>query len=81
MDSSNETTKVKRTRTSDPTRHSLSEQPRGSKTICLPIGEERYTEIFENPTAFRALVDEMYENHPDLFPKAMGEGYIFSTIF
>lgn len=75
MGSPNETTKVRRTRTSDLTRHPLSEKPRGSKTVCLPIGQERYKEVFENPTAFRAILDEMYENHPDLFPKAMGEGY------
>jgi hypothetical protein len=80
MGTPNETTVVRRTRTSDLTRHELSEQPRGNKTVCLPIGQERYTEVFENPVAFRALVDEMYQSHPDLFPKAMGEGYILHDL-
>ena len=51
------------------------ELPRGSKTLCLPFEPASYPEVVKDKKRFRRLVDEVYTQHPELFPAAMGEGY------
>jgi hypothetical protein len=51
------------------------ELPRGSKTLCLPFEPASYPEVVKDKKRFRSLVDEVYAQHPELFPAAMGEGY------
>ena len=49
--------------------------PRGSRTICLPIAEQEYEQTVEDPTAFRAWLEEHYRNTPELFPTGFKQGY------
>ena len=45
------------------------------KRITLPIEMERYRSIMEDCQAYRAWLDDMIAQHPDLFPKAISSGY------
>ena len=48
---------------------------RGHATICLPIGEEEYHAIVENPKEFRRWLDRCYAEMPELFPEGFAQGY------
>src|SRR3954463_16570463 len=48
---------------------------RGHRTICLPIPEETYQRVVNDPREFRATIDECFRRAPELFPKAFAEGY------
>ncbi len=48
---------------------------RPQKRIILPIAMEKYREIVDDPRAYRNWVDEMIVEHPELFPKRIGDGY------
>ena len=45
------------------------------KRITLPIPMEKYREIINDCRAYRAWVDEMVVQHPELFPTEIAEGY------
>ena len=64
-----------RARKVDAERKPLSSQPRGHKTICVPLDESEYREIVDEPLLYRSYVDGIYANHPELFPQAMNQGY------
>jgi hypothetical protein len=50
----------------------------GDKTICLPITPEvEYKDLVEDTVAYRAYLDRMIEQHPELFPADISEGYSF----
>ena len=66
---------IARPRKADGKRQELSGQPRGHKTICIPLDEPKYREIVEEPLLYRTYVDAIYAKHPELFPQAMKEGY------
>jgi hypothetical protein len=51
------------------------ELPRGSKTLCIPFEPASYPQVVRDRKGFRGIVDEVYAQHPELFPAAMGEGY------
>jgi hypothetical protein len=51
-------------------------QPRGSRQICLPLDPDTYTRIWHDPQAVRLLVEDLMGRHPELFPKAMANGFI-----
>jgi hypothetical protein len=42
---------------------------RGSRSICLPIMEEQYQDVVEDPQKFRAWLMECYAEFPELFPE------------
>jgi hypothetical protein len=50
-------------------------KPRGSSTICLPIGQELYERIVGSPEAFRRWLDQSFAQMPELFPEAFASGY------
>lgn len=50
-------------------------KPRGCSTICLPIDQQDYGRIVEDPRAFRAALDALYVRMPELFPPAFAQGY------
>ena len=51
---------------------------RGYRTIRLPIKEADYFR-FVNDIAFaRTIVDQLYHEHPELFPAIFAEGYVFN---
>lgn len=48
---------------------------RGQRTICLPIAEETYWQIVDDPTAFRGTLDDCFRRSPELFPANFAQGY------
>jgi len=50
--------------------------PRGSKTISILCDEKDYQQLFENNTAFKEYLNNMYLLNPEIFPKAMENGYV-----
>jgi hypothetical protein len=45
------------------------------RTICLPIAEERYRHIVDDPRAFRAWLQECFHHSPELFPAGFARGF------
>jgi hypothetical protein len=45
------------------------------RTICLPIAEERYVEVVEDPAAFRGWLLESFRQCPELFPAGFAQGF------
>ena len=41
---------------------------RGHRTICVPISEELYPQIVNDPQEFRRTLDERFREMPELFP-------------
>lgn len=52
-----------------------NESPAAIRTICLPITEERYRQIGEDPAAFRAWLQECFQLSPELFPEGFAQGF------
>jgi len=52
-----------------------AEKRRAFKRITLPIDLETYQDIVEHPEAFRRWLDEQIVKYPQLFPKAIEQGY------
>jgi hypothetical protein len=48
---------------------------RGHRTICVPISEEAYAQVINDPQLFRRNLDECFRQMPDLFPKNFAAGY------
>lgn len=46
-----------------------------SRTICLPITEERYAKIVDQPAEFRRWLEESQEQMPELFPPGSERGF------
>ncbi len=42
---------------------------RGHRTICVPIPEETYQQIIDDPRAFRHTIDDCFRRMPELFPR------------
>ena len=48
----------------------------GQRTIILPVREDQYHEIINDPQRFRAeWLDPLYADCPELFPAEFGKGY------
>jgi len=43
--------------------------------MVLPIDQATYQQIVNDRSAFRVYVDELFSQHPELFPEAWGGGY------
>ncbi len=48
---------------------------RGHRTICLPIKEEDYLRIVNDPKTFRRTIDDRFRQTPELFPANFVLGY------
>ena len=48
---------------------------RGHRTICVPISEEAYAQVVNDPQQFRRTLDECFRQMPELFPKNFAAGY------
>ena len=46
-------------------------------SICVPFCEEEYTTILADRQAFRAYLQQTYQNYPELFGAQMSEGFRF----
>ena len=53
----------------------VARSARGHRTICLPVSEDAYTRVVNDPTAFRSLLDESFRTRPELFPPNFARGY------
>lgn len=45
------------------------------RTICLPIAEETYSEIVEDPRKFREWLDAVFQQMPEVFPAGFEQGF------
>ena len=52
-----------------------TQSSRGHRTICLPIAEEAYRQIVNDPVAFRRTIDDCVRQMPELFPANLAHGY------
>src|SRR4051794_14315015 len=50
-------------------------RPRGSATICIPMRRDQYDQCIDSPAAFRQLLDQTFQQMPELFPTAFAQGY------
>lgn len=48
---------------------------RGHRTICLPIPEETYPQLVNDPAEFRRTIDDCFQRMPELFPANFALGY------
>ncbi len=48
---------------------------RSCSTICLPIDQDSYLALIDDPALFRAWLDEAFRDCPELFPDAFAQGY------
>lgn len=48
-----------------------------NQTIILPIAENQYYEIIQNPSNFRKCLDELIFQYPEIFPLNIQKGYSF----
>ncbi len=53
--------------------------PRKNRTICIEFLTD-YDETVNNPSAFRAVIDDNYKRHPELSPPEISEGYELKEI-
>jgi len=53
--------------------------PRQNRTICIEF-PANYDETINNPSAFRAVIDDNFKRHPELFPPEISEGYELKEI-
>jgi hypothetical protein len=51
-------------------------RPRGCSTICLPFDQQAYGRAVNDPAAFRAALDTLFREMPELFPEAFAHGYL-----
>ena len=52
-----------------------NQSPRGSRTICLPVTEERYRELVDDSHAYRVWLQERFRLYPELFPEGFAQGF------
>ena len=52
-----------------------SHQARGSRQICLPLDRETSPRIWDDAPAVRLLVENFVNQHPELVPKSMTQGF------
>lgn len=54
---------------------------RGSKTICIPFeSEEHYRRCLEETSTCRQHIESIFQQHPELFPPRIDEGFVFKDI-
>ena len=51
--------------------------PRGYRTLRLPLAEADYEQFISNGEFAKGQLDQLYGLHPELFPEAWGQGYVF----
>ena len=60
---------------------SAGRRPRGCSTICLPFDQRAYDEAVADPAAFRAALDRLFLDTPELFPEAFAHGYLLKDSY
>jgi hypothetical protein len=54
---------------------SATRASRGHRTICVPIAEDAYQQIVNDPQEFRHALDDWFRHAPELFPPNFARGY------
>lgn len=54
---------------------SVGRKPRRCSTICLPFDQHAYEQTVGDPAAFRAALDRLFLDSPELFPDGFAQGY------
>lgn len=49
--------------------------PRGARQIVIPMTQKTYETIWKNPAQVRQLVEQLAEQHPELFPDDIKAGF------
>jgi len=60
-----------------PTGPATAPSKHDNNTIILPISQDQYGEIVPSPEKMRDWIDEMYHQHPEIFPVGFERGYRF----
>ena len=60
-----------------PTGTATSPSPKDKHTIILPTSQDQYDKIVPSPNEMRGWIDEMYHQHPEIFPLGFEQGYRF----
>lgn len=47
----------------------------GARQICIPMTQKHYDAIWDEPAAVRNYLDSLIEQHPEIFPPSVSEGY------
>jgi hypothetical protein len=53
----------------------VARSARGHRTICLPVSEDAYQLIVDDPREFRRTIDDWFRRTPELFPPNFAAGY------
>jgi hypothetical protein len=48
---------------------------RSCSTVCLPIDQDSYQKLVDDPALFRSWLDRAFKDTPELFPEAFAQGY------
>ncbi len=54
---------------------SATQPSRLIRTICLPVSEEQYRQLVNEPARFREFLDACWADMPELFPEGFEAGY------
>ena len=52
--------------------------PYGSRQICINMTEDQYHDIWHDSAKVRSLIDRLVQQHPELFPDDIQQGYALS---
>jgi hypothetical protein len=58
-------------------------EPKANKcgnTVRLPIDQDEYQKIIDDPAAFRKWINSQFELHPELFPKNFANYFVFCGV-
>ena len=67
---------------SSPINKTNHRRKRKPKTICVSFASESdYHACMEDAVAYRTYLTQMFEHHPELFPKAMANGFFFTDFY
>jgi len=58
---------------------SATQPSRLIRTICLPVSEEQYRQLVNEPARFRGFLDACWADMPELFPEGFEAGYEMKT--
>src|SRR5216683_2145947 len=56
-------------------------QARQARRIVIPIGQEEYECLMGDTNAFRVYLDQLIEQHPELFPAEIKHGYRWHGLY
>jgi hypothetical protein len=58
-----------------------SSEIRKNRVICVPFTEDDYDAAINDAAEFRAYIDSIAEQFPELFPPEISSGYLMKDIY